>query len=184
MGEIRLSLAAQNVGQYRALARKLREAGRTDLRKKLRERIAEAGKPVVDEVKRAVESLNVTSARGGGGAQRAKFKAGKARTEKARDRLLRKGRGLRREVAAATRIQTTTKGVRIIVASNRLPEDQQTLPRHLDSTKGWRHPVFGGDVWVRQKGGPWFASTIKKRAPAFRQAIVRAMDDIQKQIES
>ncbi len=192
MGEIRLSLAAQNVGQYRVLARKLREAGRKDLRAKLRERINEAGKPVVDEVRTAVRDLQVTS-HGGGGKRRQQYaalQAGRRAYRRGADvraaaaRAFKRSTHLRDVIAAATKLQITAKGVRIIVNSSQLPESQQTLPRRLDSPKGWRHPVFGNrEYWVDQKGGPWFAETIKKKAPAFRSAIVKAMDDIQKEIE-
>jgi len=185
MPPIRVSVSAQNVHQYRQLARTLRETGQTDLRKKLRQAINDAGRPVLDEVKERVSTLHVTSSRGGGGMQRARFKASRARTVKARDRLLRKGRGLRSEISSATKLQITTKGVRFYVNSQLLPADQQSLPRHLDSPTGWRHPVFGNKSnWVSQKGGPWFADTIKKRAPSFRQAIVKAMDDVAKELES
>lgn len=184
MPPIAVRVSAKNVAQYRQLARKLRETGRKDLRAKLRQSISEAGKPVLDEVKERVQTLHVTSSHGGGGMQRARFKSGRARTEKARDRLLRKGRGLRAEVASATKLQITTKGVRFYVNSSQLPPDQQSLPRHLDSPKGWRHPVFGNKSnWVEQKGGPWFADTIKGRAPSFRQAIVKAMDDTANELE-
>jgi hypothetical protein len=185
MGNVRVSLAAQNVGQYRELARKLRDAGRKDLRSALRKRISEAGKPVVEEVRTAVRDLRVTSSHGGGTAQRRGFTVSRAKTAKAADRARRRAAGLRETVARATRLQITAKGVRFLVDSKQLPADQRSLPRHLDSDKGWRHPVFGNrSVWVSQKGGPYFATTIKKRAPAFRQAIVDAMDEITAELES
>jgi hypothetical protein len=184
---VRISLAAQNVDQWRDLAKRMRQAGTQGqgLRRQLRQRISEAGQPVVDDVKVAVLDLHVTSTgHGGGQAQRRKFKASRARTEKARDRALRKGGSLLQAMASATKLQITAKGIRIIVNSKQLPADQQSLPRHLDSAKGWRHPVFGNrEVWVAQKGGPYFADTIKKKAPQFREAIVKAMDDIQQQLE-
>jgi hypothetical protein len=74
--------------------------------------------------------------------------------------------------------------VRIVVASSRLPADQQSLPRHLDSPKGWRHPVFGNkNNWVHQQGKPYFATTIKRHAPAFRRAVISAMETIRSRIE-
>jgi hypothetical protein len=192
MGNVRIGLAAQNVGQYRALAKKLRDAGRKDLRSALRKRISGAGKPVVEEVKAAVRDLHVTS-HGGGGKRRQQFnalQAGRRAYKRGADvraaaaRAAKRSTSLRETVAKATRQQITAKGVRIIVDSKKLPESQQSLPRHLDSEKGWRHPVFGNrNNWVSQKGGPYFASTIKKRAPEFRQAIVDAMDEITAELE-
>lgn len=182
MANARMSISANGAQEFRALAKRLRKT-QPDLRKKLRQKIAEAGKPAVDDVKATVRALPVSS-HGGGQAQRREFRAGKARTEKAAERARRRGGGLRETIASATRVQQTTKGVRIIVASSRLPREQQTLPRHLDSAKGWRHPVFGNrDNWVHQQGKPYFAATIKRHAPGFRAKVLEAMDEITKQIE-
>jgi hypothetical protein len=175
--------------EFRALAKKLRRAGATDLRKSLRQKISAAGGPVVDDVKQAVRDLQVTSSHGGGTGQRRKHNVGRAKASaktdlaKARKRMERRGAGLRETVAAGVRLQTTAKGVKIIATSDRLPESQKSLPRHLDSDKGWRHPVFGDtNKWVHQRGGPWFAATIKPKAPAFRAACLEAMDEIKDQL--
>ena len=178
-----ISISATGYKQYRELAKKLRQAGRKDLRKKLRKRIADAGKPVLDEVKAAVRNLPVTS-HGGGGKQRTAFNVARASTERAKAAAARRGAGLRATIASATRLQITAKGVRFAVNSNRFPAEQRTLPRHLDSQKGWRHPVFGDrETWVHQRGRPYFAATIKKRAPAFRRAVLDAMDEIAKELD-
>lgn len=202
MGEIRLS-SGQSGKQARDLAAKLRRAGRADLRRNLRKAIADAGKPVLDEVKAAVRELRVTStgvgskhfahadsSHGGGTGQRrahnvAKARAtGKATLEKAQERAGRRRAGLRESVAGAVKLQITAKGVRFVVSSAALPSDQQSLPRNLDRAKGWRHPVFGNrEVWVAQRGGPWFAETLKKRAPEFRAAIVDAMEQTKADLE-
>jgi hypothetical protein len=182
MPPIRISIAATNVSEYRKLAKELRKAGKTDLRKQLRKQIADAGRPVLDDVKAAVRDMPVTS-RGGGGAQRRRFNVARASTERAKASAARRGAGLRSTIASATKLQITAKGVRFVVQSSKLPADQRTLPRHLDSEKGWRHPVFGDrDVWVTQKGRPYFGSTIKRKAPAFRKAIVDAMEKIRQQL--
>lgn len=189
MVEVRLS-AGQSGQQFRALAKQLRKAGATDLRKALRQKIAASGAPVVDEVKQAVRDLQVTSTHGGGTGQRRGHNVGRAKAtakvglEKARERAARRGAGLRETIAAGVKLQITAKGIRIIASSARLPDNQKSLPRHLDSEKGWRHPVFGNrEVWVRQAGGPWFAETIKPKAPAFRAAVVDAMQEIKKQLD-
>lgn len=195
MPPIRVSLAAQNVDKWRDTAKRLRKAGEQGqtLRKKLRTEIANAGKPVLDEVRQAVFDLRVTSSHGGGTTRRKQFAALQAarRAHKrggdvraAAVRAAKHPHSLRRDVAAATKLQITTKGVRFVTSSSQLPESQRTLPRHLDSPKGWRHPVFGNRAnWVSQRGGPWFASTISKWAPEFRAAIVKAMDDTVSEIE-
>jgi len=181
MPQARFSMSSQGAAEYRALARSLRQAGRKDLRAKLRKKIVEAGKPVVDDVKSAVQGIAVTGSRGGGSSQRRKFLSAK-RTISARRKT-----GLRRSIASATGLRITSRGVRIIVNSDRLPQDQRNLPRHLDSPKGWRHPVFGnwhnGRKPVHQRGQPYFAVTIKRHAPRFRRAILEAMDEIRQEIE-
>lgn len=183
MPPLRISIAATNVSAFRQLAKDLRKAGKTDLRKQLRTKIAEAGRPVLDDVKSAVRELPVTS-RGGGGKQRLTYNVGRATTERAKASAGRRVAGLRATIARATKLQITAKGVRFVVQASQLPEDQRSLPRHLDSAKGWRHPVFGDrDVWVAQKGRPYFAATIRKKAPAFRRAIVDAMEKIRQQLE-
>lgn len=189
MAEIRLS-SGQAGQEFRALAKKLRQAGATDLRKALRQKIAAAGAPVVEDVKNAVRDLQVTSSHGGGTGQRRKHNVGRAKASaktdlnKARERAARRGAGLRETIAAGVRIQVTAKGVKIIASSSRLPDSQKSLPRHLDSDKGWRHPVFGNtENWVHQRGGPWFAATITPKAPAFRAACVEAMEEIKAQLD-
>lgn len=177
MGEIRLS-AGQAGSRWREVASELRRAGATDLRKNLRKRVQDAGKPVLQEVQEAVRTLHVTSSHGGGQKQRQRYRANRARTEKTAARALSRSARLRDTVAKATTLQITNRGIRFVTRSGQLPENQRTLPRHLDNPKGWRHPVFGNrEVWVSQKGGPWFASTIQRRAPEFRAAIVQAMEE-------
>lgn len=178
-----ISLAATNVSAYRDLAKKLRQAGRKDLRKELRQKITEAGRPVLEDVKAAARAIPVTS-RGGGRKQRRRYNVDRATTERAKASAGRRAAGLRATIASATKLQVTARGVRFVVQSSKLPPDQQSLPRHLDSTKGWRHPVFGDrDVWVEQQGRPYFGVTIKQRAPAFRRAIAEAMEKIRDDID-
>jgi hypothetical protein len=181
MADFGVSISAQGARELKELSKKLRQ--KKELRKKLRSAIAAAGKPVVADVKQAVLALNVTS-HGGGSAQRRSFAVSKAKTARAKTSAAKRSAGLRHTIASATNVQITAKGIRIRVSGSKLPPDQQSLPRHLDSSKGWRHPTFGRSPWVNQKGGPYFASTIKKKAPAFRRAVLNAMDEIAKDIDS
>lgn len=183
MPPVGIGVKVANAQAYRQLAKDLRKAGRTDLRKALRKKISEAGKPVLEDVKAAARAIPVTS-RGGGTRQRRRYNVSRATTDRAKQSAERRHAGLRATIAAATKLQITAKGVRFVVQSSKLPADQQSLPRHLDSEKGWRHPVFGDkNVWVHQKGRPYFGATIKKKAPAFRRAIVEAMEEIRREID-
>lgn len=186
MAELSFSISAQGVEQYRALAKKLRGPAGTALRKNLRSKIAAAGKPVVDEVKTTVRNIPITS-HGGGTAQRRKYNVGRATTARAKKSAERRGAGLRATIASSIKVQQTAKGIRIVAQSSKLPPDQRSLPRHLDSPKGWRHPTFGRrgkDDWVDQKGQPWFAVTIARRAQRFRAGALAAIDETIKEIDS
>src|ERR1041384_958108 len=194
MAKAQVSLSAQGYNEYRDLPRKLRKAGSKgkDLRKKLRTNLNEAGKPVVEEVRTTVRNLPVTS-RGGGGLRRQQFTAFRAEesarrrgkdTAKAIERGMRGEHGLRASIARATKLQITARGIRIVVSSAALPPSQQSLPRHLDSPKGWRHPRFGDkEHWYHQQGKPYFASVIKKHAPKFRKAAQDAINEITRELE-
>lgn len=194
MADARISLSIVGAREWKQLSKNLRGAGNRGMRTALRKRIQEAGQPVLDEVKAAARNIPVTSEGGGGTNRRRTFnslQAGRRAAKRGKDigkaaaRGGRRSAGLRTSIAAATKLQITARGIRFVVASANLPESQRTLPRHLDSPKGWRHPVFGNrEHWVHQQGKPYFASTISKRAPAFRQSILDAMEDVKNQIEN
>jgi len=181
--EAELVIAAESARDYRHLAAKLR--ARKGHRKSLRNKIAEAGKPVLAEVRTAVKTLHVTASSGRGRNQRREYNIARATTERAIHAATRRHAGLRRTIASATKLTVTAKGVKFVVDESRLPGDQRGLPRALDNPKGWKHEVFGRKniPKVRQHGGPWFASTIAKHEQSFRRAIVEAMDDIKRDIE-
>lgn len=184
MGKVGVSIANSGADEFRDLAKRLRSAGRGDLRKELRKRIKNAGEPVLSDVKSAVTSLNVKGTGGGGVSARRRFNIERASTVRAKKAAERRGAGLRQSVARATKLEQTARGVRFVVRSNQLPADQKNMPRHLDSEKGWRHPVFGNrDKWVHQQAGPWFGKTIKRKAPQFRNAVLDAMEQIRREIE-
>ncbi|WP_219512720.1 hypothetical protein [Nonomuraea ceibae] len=194
--------------QLGALAKRLKSAGDGKaLRKELLKAIRTGAKPALADTRQAVRNIPVTGARGGGRRQRenAQFRDsfGKvldradeselgsdelvAKEERARARA-RRGSGLRDSVARSLRLNVKTGSrtarVRIEVDAAKLPEDQRSLPRHLDNPKGWRHPRFGDRRhWYPQKGRPWFEVTIRKHLPALRAHVLKAMDDIANRIE-
>lgn len=198
----------QGADQLGALAKRLKAAGDEgkQLRKELLKAVRSGAKPALADTRSAVRSIPVTGVRGGGRAKREKkqfrdtfgriidraaeedlgsddliAKEGRARARAQR------GAGLRDTVARSLRLVVKTGSrtamVRIEVDASKMPEDQRTLPRHLDSAKGWRHPVFGRKPWVAQKGRPWFAVTIKRHLPAVRANVIKAMDDIAQKVE-
>lgn len=87
--------------------------------------------------------------------------------------------GIRAGIAASVKVSVTRSqrnpGVRI--RSNAL------LARASTSSKGWRHPVFGHDRWVRQVMAPgwWPATALRHRAEA-TEKVRQAIDNTAKKI--
>lgn len=149
--------------RLRETARKLKEAGAKDLRRNLLREIRKAGKPAVDDVKRAVRAA---PSKGQG---------------EARGR-----RSLRAAIARATQVTVSTTAanpsIRIRVSAAKFKSaGPATLPKYFDGELGkfarWRHPVFGSDNWVDQGSHPYFFTTIRHHAGDFRRAIGDAIDD-------
>ena len=84
---------------------------------------------------------------------------------------------LRETVSRGVRLKNIgSLGVRI---TTQMPvEDEAIIPRGFDSSRGWRHPVFGHkDRWVQQKGAfSWFLDTMQPMAPEALTAISKAID--------
>lgn len=202
-----IDVRVTGANQLYELNRRLKEASDKKLPAQLRKGIRDGAKPAVAATKAAVLAIPVTNSKGGGRRQRERARARQladaalrrvkdeddlttddiiALNERARARA-RKGSGLRQTIAGALRLVirtgAKTAAVRIEVNESKLPPDQRTLPRHLDSPKGWRHPTFGRDPWTHQQGKPWFATTIRKHVGEVRAAVLKAMDDIADYIE-
>lgn len=131
-----------------------------ELARALRKRIRNAGNIAADEVKR---TLRLPSPESGDAT----------------------GEG-RAALIAATKVSVSfgrkTAGAKIVTGSRRLAEKHKGLV-HVYNKSEFRHPVFGQDVWVRQKGRPYFESSIQK---VLNRAVLReveeALDDAMKAI--
>lgn len=167
--------------QLRELAKQLRAGGHGDIVKPFRKAVRDAAKPVLTDVRSTVMRLQIvgqggtsTNVRGGGRAARVRHAA----TNKARLNA-----GLRATVASSVRVRSLARGVTIEVNKAKLPPDQRSMPNDLESSKGWRHPVFGNrEVWASQRGGPWFYPTCRRHAEDFRSAIYAAGEDAAAQL--
>lgn len=141
----------------RALGRALRaEADGKELRRDLIRELKEPLKPAVAEIRSGVMSLSSSG-------------------------LPHAGEPLRRSVAR--RITTEAKlsgkfpGVRIKARKTPGLRQFANAPKRLNSPKGWRHRVFGRDVWVTQLGRPhYFDDPLQGREQAFRRAVEQAME--------
>lgn len=96
--------------------------------------------------------------------------------------------GLRSSVASHTHARVRLTGqhpsVGIAVDKTGMPRDFPNAPKRLNSRKGWRHKVFGRDVWVTQRGKPgWFDDTIAKFKPAAERAAAKALDNVAERID-
>ena len=101
---------------------------------------------------------------------------------------------LRRETARTVVLRTSfsASGVRVNIDSlgSRMPPGKGTLPHHLDSAKGWNHPVWARGPrarwnWTktRQHGKPqWFERPIADNARQFRDAALKAIAETEKHL--
>lgn len=92
------------------------------------------------------------------------------------------GAGLRETIARAVSgsISTGSRSTGVSVtwkaAAAKMPNKQRYLPKGFNSVKGWRHPVFGNrEVWVAQKGMPFFDATIKRHREELEKRVVEGM---------
>ncbi len=123
---------------------------------------------------------------------------------------------LREEVAKTVVLRTSfsSAGVRVNIDSlgSKMPPGKTTLPHHIDSDKGWNHPVYargprftlrrsrarkyrhlkehlkplvkqGAWTWVHQEGKPgWFERPITDNAREFRTAALKAIAETEKHL--
>lgn len=167
---IQMGGAVELGARLRQLSDELKAAGRGDLARRMRRNIRRAATPVEADLRRAAMSVHVTSSKGG-------------HVRPDRDT------GLRRRVAGAITTSVTARGVRIKVDARRVDPNAKygaSLPKYLDATlprnQVWRHRVFGRDVWVAQRGQPWFFVTITGHERDFRQAILLAWDETAREL--
>lgn len=147
--------------KYKRLARRLREAGRGDLQRKLTREIRRQGDPALRAVRTAWGGVDVTSEGDGG-----------------------ESSGLRARVAAATRISILGNGIRIRVESRRVdPQYGRALTFGLDGLGRWRYPLFGNrERWFTNRGQEVFYSTVGGFESTWRAGVEKAMNETARQI--
>lgn len=178
---------------FKALGAKFRAAGKNGaaVRKATTSFIQAKLKVIVEEQQRDARSMKVKGTRGGGARRRqavdaAAIARAAAKGRKARAR--RGGYGLRAMTAAAIKSKVSYSGrklgARITVDTSKFPASQKSLPRHLDSPKGWRHPVFANRAkWVAQKGEPYFTWPIKRHAGTIRRDVSAAVNAVMRTLK-
>lgn len=132
------------------------------LRRDLAKEIRKALSPAVAEAKAGVMSMD-SAGSGGGEPLRPAIAA---------------------QVKAQARLSGRSAGAKVRVRKRGMPRGFDNAPRRTNRAKGWRHPVFGDrDTWVHQVGKPdWFDDPMRRGAPRYRAAVVRAMADTARRI--
>lgn len=75
--------------------------------------------------------------------------------------------GLRQGIAAGVGVSILTGNSRAGVQIT----SRGFLARAYDKPQGWRHPTYGTDAWVTQRGRPYF----RDRIPAHRDEMAKAV---------
>lgn len=156
-------IKVQGQDEFNALSRRLREAGRGDLQRRMVRVVRQEGQPALAAVQRRFRGVDVTAtpSAGGGGST-----------------------NLRGRIAAATRIEVTGRGIRIRTIGRRVGEYGDTLANGVNNTGPWKHPVFGNrKVWVTQRGQEVFDPTLLGFESRWRAGIVRVMEEVAREIE-
>jgi hypothetical protein len=69
----------------------------------------------------------------------------------------------------------TGEGVRVTTTSTALPGDQDAMVKAYMS-RSFRHPVFGRDTYVDQRGKNWFYRPLMANREEYQRAVVRAIE--------
>jgi hypothetical protein len=167
--------------EFRALARSLHEAD-ADIQKMFQKATKDAGKPLVEKVKTAVESLNSKGYASGGRRQRGKYLASKTKRGRSNAET-----SLRKTVARGVRLKSRfgkNATIEVICDPRRLPPEMRTLPMWMDKGK-WRHPLWGEEEkWVTQTVSPvgWFTKTAERHGDDAYRIMVENANRLLKKI--
>lgn len=177
MAKARVRARTKTNPAFRNLSRKLREAGRGDLRKGIRKAIQEAGAPAVADLRAATLGVNV----------RVTYITGVHPNRLDAHRAARRSRStnLRARTAAAIGTQVLASGVRIRVNGKRIdPRYGDNLARYLIGGKRkWGTPVFGDrEVFVHFESQDVWFTTLKPHLKAFRSSVQDVIDDTLKKL--
>lgn len=140
------------------IAAELRRMDNPELKKRFRQELRAAGKPMVPKVRQAIR--DIPSKRG--------YSAD----------------GLRGRMAKAVKLEVRTTGkqagVRLRVDGRRMPAGQKALQSYMEGVrKPWRHPVYGNrDAWVSQPPKPYFYRTVEPMGLSAQRNIQRAAERV------
>lgn len=98
------------------------------------------------------------------------------------------GESLRSAVAsqmkAEARLSGRSTGARLRVRRKGMPRSFRNAPKALNNPSGWRHQVYGRDVWVQQVAVPteWFDRATRQGHDRDREAVLQVMEDMAERI--
>jgi hypothetical protein len=161
-----LDVQIKGANKLREMAIQLRLADKQVLGRELNKAIKDAATPTLKDIRDSAESLKTTGVRKPG----AKHPFTKVMPPK----------GLRHKVAESVEAQVSVfaENPRVRFRTGKgLPPELANMPRNLDSPGTFRHPVMGNrEVWVSQRGDPWFWKPIERNLGTFRGEIDKALD--------
>jgi len=147
----------------RLIAKKLRRMNDREIKRRLRQGLRAAAKPLVPVVKQAALDIPVKGTSG--------------------------STGLRKRLSKSVHLNVRTTGrkagVSIQADAKRMPNGQKALPAYMEGTKPrWRHPVYGreDDPWADQDAHPWFYPALKDLGARGRTAVEAVVDSVTRDI--
>lgn len=161
-GAAPVALSVEQQG-LQALGRALKdEADGKQLRKELSKKLREALEPIKEEARSNL--MGIASA---GLSQGAPLRSAVASQMKAEARL--SGRNT---------------GARLKVRRKGMPRGFHNAPKALNNPQGWRHRVYGRDVWTQQVALPseWFDRATRAHRDDAAEAAMEAVEDMAQRI--
>lgn len=188
-----MQISSNGGADFRALAAKFRNAGARGaaIRKATTAAIQKSLALITDDQKTEIMAWETGGSAGRGTARRQAFTEARARRRferTGRTSRARKEHSLRSYIRAAikSRVAYTGRriGAKVFVDASALPPSQRTLPQHVDSKRGWRHPVWGNRrKWVRQQGIPYFSRPIERHREQVRREVQAAVDHVMRTLQ-
>lgn len=88
-----------------------------------------------------------------------------------------------KNMKADARLTGRSAGARLRIRKKGMPRGFNNAPKRLNRKAGWRHKVWGRDVWVQQFGKPdYFDDATTRRRGEYRRAVIAAMNECARRI--
>jgi hypothetical protein len=84
------------------------------------------------------------------------------------------------QMKAEARLSGRRTGVGLKVRRKGMPRGFANAPKALNTPKGWRHRVYGRDVWVQQIAVPneWFDRAARAHQEQAQAGVMEVMEDM------